>query len=147
MEPTAPEELEPAPLLHPALRRKQAKKRPDAKQRRTIVRTVKLVNASDPKRPQLLQLPIEPSHNNRGNVRDPLGPIRHYLDKGFVFPYEYDGTIKGIDLKVIHCAVSNCWDPAEAMTDPNNGSERCPDHEKMFQSGEIRYALVGTEGR
>lgn len=130
----------PAPMIHPALRRKQARKRVDAKSRRTTVRTMKLVNASNPERPQLVQVPIEPSHNNRGNLSDPLAPIRYYLDKGFVQPYEYEGTIGDIDLKRIFCAVSNCWDSAEATSDPE-GSERCPEHEKMYRSGEIRYAV------
>lgn len=132
--------------VHPALRRKKARKRLDAKQRRTTVRTIKLVNpGGGDQMPCLIQVPIEPGFNNKGILTDPTMPVRYYLEKGFVLPNEYEGKIPGIDLSVFFCAVSNCWDPALATANPENGSERCALHEEMFSKGEIRYATSARE--
>jgi hypothetical protein len=133
-------------LQHPALRppKKKAKQN---KQRRTIVRTIKLVNATDESRPQLIEVPIEPGHNNRGTLKDPTLPIRHYLEKGFILPHEFDGVVLGdgkpINLQVIFCAVSGCWTKATVTDDPEDGTERCREHNVMYDKGEIRYAMSG----
>lgn len=135
-----------ATLSHPSLRppKKREKRQ---KQRRTIVRTIKLVNATG-EIPRLIECPIEPGHNNRGTLKDPTIPIRHYLDKGFILPHEFDGVVladlgegpKPIDLQVIFCAVSGCWKKATATDDSEDGTERCSEHNVMFDRGEIRYA-------
>jgi hypothetical protein len=132
--------IEEAPLVHPALRPKRPNKEVSKKQRRTTVRTIKLVNPHN-EEPALVQVPIEPSFNNRGSLKDPTTPIRHYLDKGFVFPHEYDPE-KWPD---IFCAVKDCWDPAMVNTDHENGSERCLEHELMYRQGIIRYPTAARE--
>src|SRR5438128_254256 len=71
------------------------------KQRRTTVRVAKLINATDPNDPRLTQVPIEPSHNNHGSY-DSGAPLRHYLNKGFMFPHEYDPA----KYTFLYCAVS-----------------------------------------
>jgi hypothetical protein len=132
-------------LEHPSLRppRRQAKRE---KLRRTIVRTIKLVNPTGPT-PVLVEVPIEISHNNRGTTSDPTIPIRHYLEKGFVLPHEFRGQVLGpdgepLELGQIFCAVSGCWRRATAQDDPENGTERCVEHEAMWRTGEIRYAVA-----
>lgn len=126
---------EPA-VVHPALRpRKRAKKVSD-KSRRTTVRSLKLINATNPNRsPQLVQLPIEPSHNNAGALSDPTIPIRFYLNKGFQWPHEFDPE----KYPGIYCAILDCWD----FTDGD--SERCKEHDAMFEAGLIRYATAAKE--
>lgn len=131
---TEADPLTEAPLVHPALRPRTKPKKLSDKQRRTTVRTVKLVNPLNDA-PVLVQVPIEPSFNNRGSLQDPTTPLRHYLDKGFVFPHEYDPA-KWPD---IFCAVSNCWDRAMVNDDHDNGSERCLEHELLYRQGIIRY--------
>jgi len=131
-------------LVHPALRPRHKPKRVDKKTRRTIVRVAKLINDSDESRPaSLIQIPIEPSHNNAGTLGDPTIPLRHYLEKGYQFPHEFDVE----KYPGIYCAVVNCWDWAMVTTDPDNGTERCPEHEVMYRTGEIRYAMSAKGNR
>lgn len=128
------ETIEAPGIIHPALRPKAVLKTGSAKQRRTTVRVAKLINprGNGKGEPVLTQVPIEPSFNNRGGY-DPGTPLRHYLDKGFVFPHEFDP----VKYKFLYCAVQNCWDPA--ISD----GERCTEHEEMYARGLIRYATVG----
>lgn len=130
-------------LTHPALRAPKARKS-GVKTRRTVVRTIKLVNPFGAQ-PILVEVPIEPSHNNRGTLGDPTIPARHYLEKGFVLPHEFSGTIKvgskEIDLDQVFCAVSGCWGRATVTDEPESGTERCVEHEVAWRAGEIRYAV------
>lgn len=135
-------------LTHPALRPPKKAPRVDMKQKRTTVRSMKLVNATDPDRPQLIQVPIEPGHNNRGTLKDPTIPIRHYLEKGFIQPHEFQGQImvdgEAVDLQRVFCAIKDCWDTA-TITFDEGGTERCGPHDKMFNDGLIRYATAARE--
>lgn len=121
-------------IVHPDLAPQKRVDTGSKKQRRTTVRMAKLVNpyASEERgRPIITQVPIEPSHNNHGSY-DAGGPLRHYLNKGFVFPHDYDPE----KFPFLYCAVKDCWEKAV-------GDERCPEHEDMWQKGLIRYATVG----
>jgi hypothetical protein len=135
-----PDKKEETPLVHPAMRPRNMGKKLDRKQRRTTVRVIKLVNPFN-EAAHLVQVPIEPSFNNKGTLNDPTNPIRHYLDKGFQFPHEYDPA-RWPD---IFCAVQNCWDPAMVNIDHENGSERCLEHELMYRQGIIRYPTAARE--
>jgi len=130
-----------APMIHPALRPRKKPKVVSQKSRRTTVRVAKLINAMNPEKVSLIQVPIEPGFNNKGILTDPTQPLRHYLDKGFQWPHEFDAE----KYPGIFCAVRDCWDFAEVSTDFESGTERCPEHEQMFKDGLIRYATSARE--
>lgn len=131
------DEIMTAPLQHPAFRPRKKRPKISDKTRRTTVRVMKVINAvRDGQAPALIQVPIEPSHNNKGTLSDPLIPMRHYLEKGFEFPHEYDPE----KYPGIYCAIKDCWDWATVTNDHENGTERCAEHDDMYQRGEIRYA-------
>jgi hypothetical protein len=134
-----------APLVHPALRKKAAPKRLNAKMRRTTVRTVKLLNHTIDGQVEIGQYPIEPSFNNGGNLNDPTAPLRYYLDQGLTWPHESDELLAdGRPVKEVYpgivCAVKDCWDQALVNTDFQNGTERCAEHEEAWKRREVRYA-------
>lgn len=129
-----------APMTHPAMRPRQRPKRVDEKQRRTTVRVAKLINATN-EPASLIQAPIEPGHNNAGVLSDPTQPLRFYLNKGFMFPHEYDIE----KYPGIYCAVKDCWEWAEYGDENPEGSERCSAHEEMYKAGIIRYATSARE--
>lgn len=126
-------------LVHPALRKKAPEKRVNAKLRRTTVRTVKLIapGSDDAGNVVVTQLPIEPSFNNGGNLNDTTAPLRHWLEKGFQWPHEFDFE----RFPFVFCAIKDCWDPALVSEDPDSGTERCADHEEAWKRKEIRYAV------
>jgi hypothetical protein len=132
------EKVTKAPLVHPALRKRVAPKRVSGKMRRTTVRTVKLAGFTVDDKRYVGQFPIEPSFNNGGNLGDNTAPLRFYLDQDLQWPHEvpelqaqYPGIV---------CAVMDCWDQALVNFDPDRGTERCQEHEAMWQRKEIRYA-------
>jgi hypothetical protein len=139
--PETVEKVEKPKLVHPSLRPRRKPKKLSDKQRRTVVRTAKLVHLKDrttegvtKEDAVLIQVPIEPQFNNLGS-RDLNAPLRFYLDKkGMLWPHEYD------DKKYpgIYCAVLNCWDWATVSHTPD-GSERCVEHEAMWRAGMLRY--------
>lgn len=138
------------PLVHPSLRPRKRPGKTSNKQRRTSVRVAKLVKLSPTTtdgntviRPQLIQVPIEPTFNNGGS-RDLNAPLRYYLDKmQFIWPHDYDPSeYDGIGEKWtegIYCAVLNCWDWATVTANPDDGTERCVEHEAMWRAGLLKY--------
>jgi hypothetical protein len=122
-------------LVHPDLMPSRTPHGFGKKMRRTIVRVAKLVNleaTKELKELTIVQVPIEPGHNNHGSLNDHAAPLRHYLSKGvFEFPHEYDPE----QFNFLYCAVSNCWSPAAWPI-----TERCQDHEQAWQNGWIKYA-------
>lgn len=121
-----------APIVHPALRPKGQPSSGSAKQRRTTVRMAKMVNpfaSKEQGKTIVTQVPIEPSFNNHGSY-DSTMPLMHYIQKGFVFPHDWDPETYDF----LYCAVKDCWDKAVGQ------SERCAEHEQMWKDGYIRYA-------
>lgn len=147
-----------ATLVHPLLRKPKPQKKTDKKQRRTTVRSVKLVAIGTDEFgrevPRLMSLPIEPSFNNMGSLKDPSNPLRYWLNKGYIFPHDYEGTLtisdpdtgkeREVDLQQIFCAVKDCWEPALATKDPN-GSELCAYDKERWDKGLISWAISARE--
>lgn len=129
----------PVPIVHPALRKKEPVKRVSGKMRRTTVRTVKLAGYTTDGVRYVGQFPIEPSFNNAGNLADPTAPLRYYLEQDFEWPHEVEELRD--QYPGIVCAVKDCWDQALVNFDPVRGTERCQEHEAMWQRKEIRYAV------
>lgn len=129
-------------FVHPSLRPRRKAKSTSKKQRRTSVRTVKLIKVGSIRNDgeivegaSLIQMPIEPTFNNGGS-RDLNAPLRYALDKkGFLWPHEYDAD----KYPGIYCAVLNCWDWATVTHQPDSGTERCVEHEAMWRAGLLRY--------
>jgi hypothetical protein len=126
------------PLVHPALRKRVAPKRVTGKMRRTTVRTVKLAGWTVDDKRYVGQFPIEPSFNNGGNLTDSTAPLRFYLDQDLEWPHEVEEL--QAQYPGIVCAVMDCWDQALVNFDAVRGTERCTEHEAMWQRKEIRYA-------
>lgn len=129
-------------LTHPSLRPRRKPGGTSKKQRRTAVRTAKVIKLSEVTNngntevmPVLIQVPIEPTFNNGGS-RDLNAPLRFYTDKkGYLWPHEYDEEA----YPGIYCAILNCWDWATVTHNPDNGTERCTEHEAMWRAGLMRY--------